>query len=399
MENISKRKMAKITKRAIETKSFIVFDIYERAYQMRREGRHPILLSVGEPDFPTPEPIVEACRKAMQDGHTRYTHSLGIIELREAIAADYKKKYNIEIDPGQIMVFSGTSPAMLLLFGLIMEPGDNVILPNPYYPCYPNFIRFQGGEINLVDVSEQDGFQYRPEDIREKVNERTCAIVINSPGNPTGTLMSAERMKATVEIGPPVISDEIYHGLVYGEEAHSILEFEPDSFVLNGFSKLYAMTGWRLGYLIAPKNLMWPLQKMQQNFQISVNTFSQYGAVAALNDPAVEIEVKRMVEIFDQRRRYMLDRLHRMGFGIATEPKGAFYVFANAKIFTDDTYKFAFDLLERAEVGVTPGVDFGPAGEGFLRFSYANSMENIEEGLNRLEKYLADVAKGNGTNK
>jgi len=391
MQKVSKGKSAEVSKRAERTKSFIVFDIYERAYHMRREGRNPILLSVGEPDFHTPQPIIEACRKAMTDGLTRYTHSLGIIELREAIAADYHKRYGVEIDPDNIMVCSGTSPAMLMLFAVMLEPGDNVILPNPHYPCYPNFINFIGGELNLVDVPEEDGFQYRPEDIKKHVNDRTAAIMINSPGNPTGTLMSPERMRETTEIGPPVISDEIYHGLVYDEREHSIFEFTDDAFVLNGFSKRYAMTGWRLGYLIAPEKFMWPLQKMQQNFQISVNTFSQFGAVAALTDPEVEREVRKMVDTFDKRRRYMLERLRRMGFGIATEPKGAFYVFANAKKFTKDTYKFAFELLEKAEVGVTPGMDFGPAGEGFLRFSYANSIENIEEGLDRLEKYLADI--------
>jgi len=391
MRKVSKGKTACVTRRAEETKSFIVFDIYERAYQMEREGRKPILLSVGEPDFRTPEAVVEAAKKALLENRATYTHSLGIIELREAIAADYHKQYDVNIDPGRIMVCSGTSPAMLMLFGVLIESDDNVILPNPYYPCYPNFIKFLGGKVNLVDVHEEDGFQYRIKDLKAKINNRTAAIMLNSPSNPTGTLMPPERMKEMVRLGPPVISDEIYHGLVYGERAHSIFEFDPDAFVLNGFSKRYAMTGWRLGYLVAPQKFMAPLQRMQQNFQISVNTFAQYGAVAALTDPSVEQEVNRMVNILDQRRRYLLDRLKKMGFGIATEPKGAFYVFVNAKRFTHDTYKFAFDLVEKAEVGVTPGIDFGPAGEGFLRFSYANSMENIEEGLNRLEKYLADM--------
>jgi len=378
----------RISGRAQATKSFIVFDIYERAYEMRREGRNPILLSVGEPDFPTPRPVIEAARKAMIDGHTRYTHSLGIVELREAIAESYYARYNVDVDPGRIMVCSGTSPALLMLFGAIMEPGDNVILPNPYYPCYPNFIKFLGGQVNLVDVGEQDGFQYRPEDVRAKINEKTAAVMINSPGNPTGTLMPPDRMSEIADTGVPVVSDEIYHGLVYGEKEHTILEFDPEAFVLNGFSKRYAMTGWRLGYLIAPGKIMGALQKMQQNFQISVNTFAQFGAVAALKDPQVQDEIEQMADTFDRRRRFMLERLENMGFSIATEPKGAFYVFANARRFTDDTYRFAFDLLENAEVGVTPGIDFGPAGEGFLRFSYANSMENIEEGLHRLESFL-----------
>ncbi len=397
MQKDSKRgKSTSISSRAQATKNFIVFDIYERAYEMRHEGRMPVLLSVGEPDFPTPEPVIEAARKAMADGHTRYTHSLGIIELREAIAENYYNRYGVDVDPGRIMVCSGASPAMLMLFGAIMEPGDNVILPNPYYPCYPNFIKFLGGEVNLVDVGEKDGFQYRPDDVMEKINSRTAAIMINSPGNPTGALMPPDRMSEIAGLQVPVVSDEIYHGLVYGEKEHTILEFDPEAFVLNGFSKRYAMTGWRLGYLIAPGKLMSTFQKLQQNFQISVNTFAQFGAVEALTNPQVENEVKRMAGIFDLRRRYMLERLERMGFSIATEPKGAFYVFANARKFTEDTYRFAFDLLENAEVGVTPGIDFGPAGEGYIRFSYANSMENIEEGLNRLESYLARYEEERG---
>lgn len=388
-------RQAKVSSRALNTKSFIVFDIFERAYEMRLQGRRPILLAVGEPDFPTPEEIIEACDKAMRDGHTRYTHSLGIIQLREAISADYKKRYNVDIDPGCIMVCSGTSPAMWMLFGALLEYGDEVIVSDPCYPCYPNFIRYMGGEVVWVRVKEEEGFVYLPQDIAPKITERTAGIMINSPGNPTGILISPKRMAEIAQLGPPIISDEIYHGLVYEGSAHSILEFTKNAFVLNGFSKRYAMTGWRVGYLIAPPHFMRPLQNVQQNFQISVNTFAQYGALEALTNPAVERKVAEMVKIFDERRRYMVNRLKKMGFGIAVEPTGAFYVFANAKKFTNDTYSFAFDCLEKAEVGVTPGIDFGPGGEGFIRFSYANSMENIEEGLDRLEKYLAMIGEKN----
>jgi len=382
-----------VAKRALETKSFIVFDIFERAYEMGLKGRRPILLAVGEPDFETPLEIIEACKKAMADGHTRYTHSLGIIQLREAIAEDYFKRCRVQVDPGRIMVCSGTSPAMWMLFGALLEQGDEVILSDPGYPCYPSFIKYVGGEVVRVSVREEEGFVYLPEDIAERITERTKGIMINSPGNPTGTIMPPERMAAIAGLGPAVISDEIYHGLVYEGEAHSILEYDPDAFVLNGFSKRYAMTGWRLGYLIAPAHFMRPLQNVQQNFQISVNTFAQYGALAALTDPAVERRVREMVDTFNKRRRYLVERLRKMGFSIVVEPTGAFYVFANARRFTSDTYNFAFDCLERAEVGVTPGVDFGPGGEGFIRFSYANSMEKIEEGLNRLEKYLIMIAE------
>lgn len=385
-----------VARRAVETKSFIVFDIFERSYEMRLEGRRPIMLAVGEPDFPTPPEIIEAASKAMKDGHTRYTHSLGLIQLREAIAERYRKDYGVEVDPGRIMICSGTSPAMLMLFGALLERGDEVIISDPGYPCYPNFIQYVGGKAVRVPVKESEGFVYRPEDIRKKITKRTKGIMINSPANPTGTLIPGKRMAKIVGLGPTVISDEIYHGLVYEGEAHSILEYDPDAFVLNGFSKRYAMTGWRVGYLIAPSKFIRPLQNVQQNVQISVNTFAQYGALEALTNPSVARQVKKMVSIFDERRSYMVARLKKMGFGVAVEPTGAFYVFANARRFTTDSHRFAFDCLERAELGVTPGIDFGPGGEGFIRFSYANSMEHIEEGLNRLEKYLSLIEEERG---
>jgi aspartate/methionine/tyrosine aminotransferase len=239
-------------------------------------------------------------------------------------------------------------------------------------------------------VAEEDGFQFRPEEIRRVMSPRTRAIFINSPANPTGNLLSPERMAEIAKLGPMVISDEIYHGLVYEGEEHSILEYTDESFVLNGFSKLYAMTGWRLGYVIAPPRFVRPMQKMQQNFFISASAMAQWAGLEALqNDEAAE-EVARMVRTYDERRRYMIQRLKKMGFGITVEPTGAFYVLANAKRFSSDSYSLAFDILHNAKVGVTPGVDFGPNCEGYIRFTYANSLENIAEGMDRLERYLED---------
>ena len=218
------------------------------------------------------------------------------------------------------------------------------------------------------------------------MTDRTKAVFINSPSNPTGNLLSAERMEEIARISTWVISDEIYHGLVYEGKEHSILEFNDDAFVLNGFSKLYAMTGLRLGYLIAPKPFIRPMQKLQQNFFISANSMVQQAGIAALTEAGEDVD--RMKKIYDERRRYMIKRLKAMGLGITVEPTGAFYVFANAKHISGDSYKLAFDILENAHVGVTPGIDFGENGEGYLRFSYANSLDNIAEGMNRLEKYL-----------
>jgi aspartate/methionine/tyrosine aminotransferase len=377
-----------ITKRAEEIRPFIVMDVLECAQELESQGEHVIHLEVGEPDFDTPACVRAAGERAIREGKTRYTHSQGLLELRQAICEHYLKRYGVEITPEQVIVTSGTSPAMLLIFGALLEAGDEVIISDPHYACYPNFIRFVDGIPVRVPVAEEDGFQFRPEEIRRMVSPRTRAIFINSPANPTGNLLSPERMAEIAKLGPMVISDEIYHGLVYEGEEHTILEYTDESFVLNGFSKLYAMTGWRLGYVIAPPRFVRPMQKMQQNFFISASAMAQWAGVEALRNEEAAEEVARMVSTYDERRRYMIQRLKKMGFGITVEPTGAFYVLANAKRFSSDSYRLAFDILHNAKVGVTPGVDFGPNCEGYIRFTYANSLENIAEGMDRLEQYL-----------
>ncbi len=378
-----------IAKRAEEITPFLVMDVLERARAMEHEGIDVIHLEVGEPDFDTPQCVKDASSKALQEGHTHYTHSLGNVELREAICRYYSKTYNVSVHPDQIVITSGTSPAMLLLFSALLEKGDQVILSDPHYACYPNFIRFVQGIPVTVPVYEEDGFQYRPEAIKRKITEKTKAILINSPSNPTGNLLSESRMRAIAEFSPCIISDEIYHGLVYEGKEHSVLEFTDNAFVLNGFSKLYAMTGLRLGYLIAPQPFIRPIQKMQQNFFICASSVVQMAGLAALE--GAEADVARMKNIYNERRKYMVKRLKELGFGITVEPTGAFYVFANANHISNDSHKLAFDILEKSHVGVTPGIDFGSNGEGYLRFSYANSMENIIEGLNRIENYLDNL--------
>jgi len=375
-----------ISTRAKTISPFIVMEVLERAQQMERCGEHIIHLEVGEPDFDTPKKIVAAGQAALARGETHYTHSLGIWPLREAIADYYSRNYHVHISPDQVIVTSGTSPALLLALSAILNPGDEVICADPSYACYKNFIAFIGARIHPVMVFEDDGFQFRPEQIKANITPKTKAILINSPSNPTGTLLSVPVMEQIACLGPMVISDEIYHGLVYGDRAHSILEFTSNAIVLNGFSKLFAMTGWRLGYLIVPQALVRSIQKLQQNLFISANAFVQWAGVVALTESHPEIEV--MVATYDQRRRWMIQRLRELGFKISVEPKGAFYVFANAKHFHSNSYHFAFELLENAKVAVTPGIDFGSNGEGFLRFSYANSLENIQLGIERLERYL-----------
>jgi len=239
-------------------------------------------------------------------------------------------------------------------------------------------------------VREEDGFQFDTQTVKDRLGPKTRALVLNSPANPTGTITRPERMRELVELlGDDVliVSDEIYHGLVYEGRAHSILEFSPSAVVVNGFSKLFAMTGWRLGYAILPEWLVRPVQKLQQNLFISPPDFSQFAAIAALTE--ADADVERMRGLYDERRRLVLRRLKEMGLKVLTEPVGAFYVFVNVRRFTDDVYKFAFEILARVGVAVTPGVDFGPGGEGYIRISYANSLDNIEEGMKRLQAFLA----------
>ncbi len=377
-----------ITQKAKDIKPFIVMEVMEKAAEMEKQGINVIHLEVGEPDFDVPRCVSEAVSQAFNEGRTHYTHSLGDPELREEIAVKYKREYGVVVSPEQIIVTSGSSPAILLALGVLCEPDDEVILSDPGYACYQNFIRFINAKAIKVPVYEEDGFQYRPEEICKRISKRTKAIMINSPMNPTGNLLSPDVMKELVKFDIPVISDEIYHGLVYSNRAHSILEFSEKVFVLNGFSKLYAMTGLRLGYVIAPPEYVRPMQKMQQNLFICASSTAQRAGISALRYANSDIEEMR--KTYDKRRKYLVNRLQKMGFNILVPPTGAFYIFVNAKHLSVNSYKLAFHILENAQVGVTPGIDFGENGEGFLRFSYANSIENIEEGCNRLEKYLKE---------
>lgn len=373
-------------KTVIDMPPFYVMEVLERAQELERKGRRIIHLEVGEPDFPTPSCIREAAEKAIRDGKTRYTASVGLLELREAIAEHYLEKYGVSISPNQVVVTNGSSPALMITFSVLLETGDEVILSDPHYACYPNVVRFLGSVPVFVKVNEGDGFRFNPDDIRERISSKTKATMINSPANPTGNVLDAQAIREIASLGPIVVSDEIYHGLVYEGKEHSILEYADNAFVVSGFSKKFAMTGWRLGYVIAPERFVRPLQKLMQNFFIAANTISQWAGVAAIREAGPD--VRRMVEIFNKRRKLTIERLRKIGFGVAVEPTGAFYVLANAKNFTDNSLKFAFELLEETGVGVTPGIDFGRNAEGYVRFSYANSIENISEGMDRLEQYL-----------
>lgn len=375
-----------ISKRASQTTPFLVMEILEKAQEMQESGEDVVHLEIGEPDFETPGCIVEAGLAALRGGKTKYTHSMGLLELREEISGYYKREYDVEVSPGRIIVTSGTSPAMLLIFAAILEAGDEVLLSNPYYACYPNFIKFFNAKTRFFKLRGEEGFSCKPGKINEKLSSKTKAILINSPSNPTGMVIEKEILKKISGFDNLIISDEIYHGLTYGKSAHSILEFTDNAFVLNGFSKKYAMTGWRLGYVIAPDEFVRPMQKIAQSFFISACGFVQHAGIAALRYAGKD--VLNMVETYNKRRKFMVSGLKKIGFEIPKTPEGAFYVLADARKFNDNSFELALEILNKAKVAITPGIDFGSGAKGHIRFSYANSLERIKEGMERIEEFL-----------
>lgn len=365
-------------------------EILERALELERGGADVIHMEIGEPDFDTPLSVKEVAVKAIMEGKTNYTHSLGLHELREAVCEHYNEKYGVGFEQKRVIITNGTSPGMLLAFASLLNAGDEAIVSNPCYACYPNIIDFVDGVPVTIPVFESSEFQYIPDNIAAAVTEKTKAIIINSPANPTGTMLDESAMRSIAAIADrkiPIISDEIYHGLVYEDSAHTILEYTDNAVVINGFSKLYAMTGWRLGYLIVPEALIRPIQKLQQNLFISPNNFVQWAGIAALKNTSEDVE--RMIETYNKRRMLLIKELPKIGFGVSSKPKGAFYIMANAKRFIKtNSHDFALELLEKTHVALTPGTDFGSGGEGYLRFSYATAIERIEEALIRLDDYL-----------
>jgi aspartate/methionine/tyrosine aminotransferase len=379
-----------VSQRAKVIRPFVVMDVVARAKELEAEGRDIVRLEIGDPDLPTPDIVVKAAERAMEAGETGYTQSLGLPDLRVAVTDHYRGRYGVDIDPANIVVTQGTSPAMLLLFGALLDPGDEVILPDPCYPAYPNYVAFLGGVPVHVPVRAEEGWRFRTEEIEAAITPRSRAIMINSPANPTGAVLPAEDLAALADIaerhGLWIASDEIYHGLQFDEQEHTILEYTDRAFVLNGFSKAYAMTGWRLGYLIAPKEFVRACEKIQQNFFLCANAFVQAAGTVALTQ--AQGEVARMRAIYDERRRYLVPALRGLGLGVQTEPGGAFYVFCDASACGTDSLDLAHRILEEAGVAVAPGIDFGPGGEGFIRVSYAASIERLREGVSRLGAWM-----------
>jgi aspartate/methionine/tyrosine aminotransferase len=374
--------------RALAVTPFMAMEILEEAQRLEAGGASVIHMEVGEPDFRTPGVVVEAMARALSGGAFKYTHSQGDPELREALSGHYLERYGLDVHPDRFLICPGTSPGMLLLFGAILEPGDRVLMSDPHYSCYPNLVGFFGGRPLKAPVTEAEGFRFKPEELGPLLAPDVKAVLINSPANPTGAILEPGRLKDLASLGRLIVSDEIYHGLSYGgDRDHSILEYTDNAVVVGGFSKSFAMTGWRIGWLVLPPYLVRPMRSLAQNFFISVNAAVQKASVTALREAWPEVEAMRAV--YDRRRRVLIDGLRELGLGVMVEPEGAFYVLARADHLGADSKALAFEILRQAHVGLTPGVDFGSGAEGFLRFSYATAEDNIVEGLARLGRFLA----------
>lgn len=376
-----------ISKLAKSISPFYVMEVLERAQQLERKGINIVHLEIGEPDHNTDSHICKKAVSSIKSGDTKYTHSLGVAELREELSLFYKKKYNLSVSAQNVIVTTGSSPALFLCFASILNPGDEIILTDPHYACYPQIIKIAGGVAKFVRIYEQEDFQIDVSRLKKLISKKTRAILINSPSNPTGMLVNKDVMEQLTGLRIPIISDEIYHGLVYEGKEQSILEFTESAIVVSGFSKLYSMTGWRLGYMIVPDPYIRPIQKLQQNLFISANSFVQSSGIEALR--LSNNKIKNIVGKYKKRRDIMVTGLKNLGFDIKKVPDGAFYVFINTKKINTNSYELAFDILEKSHVALTPGIDFGSGGEGYLRFSYANSVENIKEGIARLKKYFS----------
>ena len=370
--------------------SFIVMDILEAALEMERDGADIIHMEVGEPDFSPPKAVMEAIAKAAREGHTHYTHSLGVLRLREAVASWYQRTYGVTVASDCVIITPGTSGAFLNAVATLLDPGDSLLLTDPGYPCYPNFARLLCARPQLLPLCPADGFVPRKEAVLAAIDQGVKAILIASPANPTGALVPPDLLEWLASLPVPLISDEIYHGLVYANAtAHTALEFSGEVIVVNGMSKRLAMTGLRIGWAIVPPELVRSFQKLNQNLFICADSISQQAAIAALTDPSCEAEARIMVQTYDRRRGILIDGLRRIGFRLDYEPRGAFYVFADIAAYSQDGFDFAYRLLREARVASTPGIDFGRnETHHFLRFAYTIDEARIEEGLARIAKWL-----------
>jgi len=371
---------------------FHVMALLARAKELESQGKDIIHLEIGEPDFPTPKPIVDAGINAIKDGDVHYTPALGLPALREAIASFYQTRYALNLSSQRVAITPGASGALMLALGVVMQEGDEVLLADPGYPCNKNFVRFLSGTTRAIHVDASTDYQLSLKHLKKHWSEKTKVVMVASPSNPTGTLLSHKELSAMAafvkEKKAYLIVDEIYHGLIYNDEETTALAIDDNIIVINSFSKYFNMTGWRLGWLVAPESLIDKMDKLAQNIFLAAATPAQYAALAAFDSETIRILESYKSE-FKQRRDFLLVKLKQLGFVIETEPQGAFYIYANCEKFSDDSYQFCYEILENIGVAITPGKDFGENNaDTFVRFSYTTSIKCLEQAISRLSAYL-----------
>src|SRR5262245_4810242 len=375
-------------RRAAEIEPFEVMDVLSRAQALERAGRRVVHMEIGEPDFTAPAPVVEAGIRAMRDGRTAYTATLGLTSLREAIAQHYRTRFSAEVDPGRIAITSGASGGLITVAALYVDAGDEILVPDPGYPGYRHFVRAFEGVAKILPVSARSDFQPTLEMVRAAWGSRTKGLLLGSPSNPTGTLIAREELRRIAEFiaarGGVLMVDEIYQGLVYGQEPWSAFGLPGEVVLVNSFSKYFCMTGWRLGWVVLPPDALRGFEKLAQHLFISAPAAAQHAAVSAFSPESISILEKRRTE-FAQRRDFLVPALKKAGLSIPAEPHGAFYVYADCG---GDARRFAKELLEKEAVAATPGVDFGAnATDRFVRFAYTRSREDLEEAAARIARF------------
>ncbi|HEX2830643.1 MAG TPA: pyridoxal phosphate-dependent aminotransferase [Burkholderiales bacterium] len=381
-----------LARRMSAIEPFHVMEILARAKALEAEGRSIVHMEVGEPDFPTPRPICEAGIRALEQGALYYTPALGLRELRERIAGFYRSRYGVDVPPERVIVTSGSSAALLLALGVLVDPDTQVLLADPGYPANRHFVRMFDGEPVNVPVGPDSNYQMTPALLERYWGSRTAAALVATPSNPTGTVIAPDDIRDMAQIARrgngALLVDEIYHGLVYDGETRSALEASDEVFVINSFSKYFNMTGWRLGWIVAPEAYVREIDRLAQNAYLSAPAPAQYAALVAFEPGTLAILDERR-EAFRARRDYLVPALRKLGFVIPQTPQGAFYVYANCSALTSDSHRFALDLLENAGVAITPGIDFGThRASEHVRFAYTNSIERLEEGVRRISGFL-----------
>lgn len=379
-------------RRLADIAPFHVMELLTRARQLEAEGRSIIHMEVGEPDFPTPPQVIEAAAEFIRGGQVFYTPALGIPALREAIARFYAERYGVNVSPERIAVTAGSSGALLLALAVLLDPGDELLLPDPGYPCNRHFVRTLEGIPRTLPVGAETDYQPTAEQVAQHWTMRNKGLLVASPANPTGTMISPAAMAGLVscvaERGGALLVDEIYHGLTYGCDARTALSLSDEIFVINSFSKYFGMTGWRLGWLVVPPRFVRDIEKLAQNLFISPSTPAQHAALAAFRPDTIDLLEERRAE-FQARRDFLLPALRQLGFRIPAEPSGAFYLYADCSAVASDSNTFARALIEQAGVAITPGLDFGEnAPQRHVRFAYTAARDKLQEGVARLARHL-----------